>query len=397
MSTLHAPHRIDGMNLVRLPLESATGQITLQVVNGKAQGPEAFVARVGFRDAEGVLILPPYPGFSQLLDGFCGFYVAGGTPEAPGLTRYGFGAPPGARQIEIELRRNRCPEQPRVSAGPDLVSAAHTTPPTQIYQLAMADDVVALKLAVANGKAAGKKAFVACVRFLDIQRDEIPPPHAGFTHSLTLGSYVYLPGGTRSAPALVKHPFRPPHGAVTMEIKLRTWDMKEPIALSGTPGVIHSRAAAQADKAAPAEPADYLNLHLASPPMGSQILATAVAARRITGIMGDALRAGLGERAASAPLPFDRYDLAWGTPVPGYLVIEPGALAQNPGWEHALTLRDPPATVELAVMLRKARAAGIRTVLVSPRETSRFPLLSRVAGLFDVTLPPEADVAEALD
>lgn len=392
MSTLQTARRLDTLNLTRLPLTNATGRITLRTVNGQAQGTEAFVARVGFRDDDGMLILPPYADFGQLLHGFSGFYVSGGSPDAPALTQHDFVAPAEARTIEIEVRRNKCPEPPQVATGPDLVATRAPLPTAPIYQMAMTEDVTAIEVEVINGQPAGKKAFIGCVRFFDEKRDEILPPHSGFARSPVLGSYFYLPGGTRTTPARMKREFTPPRNAVTMEVKLCCWDMREPIALSAPPRV--ARRANVATPAAGAASENYLGIHISSAPMGSQILSQTVTADRVVGIMGETLRQALGDRAAQANLPFDRYETAWGTPVPGTLLIEAEALSQAPGWEHALTLRDPPATVELAAMLHKARAAGIKTVLVVPHDSHRFPMVSHVAALFDEQHTPEALLAQ---
>ena len=108
------------------------------------------------------------------------------------------------------------------------------------------------------------------------------------------------------------------------------------------------------------------------------------ARRRIVGIFG----AGLGLEEGAGTLPFDRYDADWDRIQPSHLLIEVDAFSQCLGWEHALTLRDPPATVELATMLQKARAVGIITVLIPPTKGYRYPLLSRVIHLFDRILQP---------
>lgn len=244
--------RCDALVPTRIPLHSAAGRVVVETLNGQEGGARAFVAVVAFRDARGMLLLPPYPGFDHVPGGLGRFPVAGGTAARPAVTGHAFVAPDGARSLEIELRRGECGERPVVSRAPAV-----------------------------------------------------------------------------EAPALSQHMAYPSQGA-----RIR-------------------------DRIAP----------------------------RVTGIFGAAL--GLGDGAGA--LPYDRYDAGWqdadrAHPVPSHLVIEVEELSRRFGWEHALTLRDPPATVELAAMLRKARAAGIVTVLVPPAEGHRFPLLSRLLPLFDLTL-----------
>lgn len=103
----------------------------------------------------------------------------------------------------------------------------------------------------------------------------------------------------------------------------------------------------------------------------------------IIGIVGDATSDLLQHRLVQADLTFDGYDRALSEHAVHYLVIETDALARKFGWQNALTLRDPAATVELVTMIQKARAAGIVTILIRPAQVHRFPLLSRIVDIFD--------------
>lgn len=96
-------------------------------------------------------------------------------------------------------------------------------------------------------------------------------------------------------------------------------------------------------------------------------------------------------------LPFDGYDRILSENAPAYLVIEADALAERFGWQHALTLRDPAATAELALLVQKARAAGIKAILIRPVQVHRFPLLSRVVDIFDHVVDDPAGFTKLRD
>ncbi|MDO5703567.1 MAG: hypothetical protein Q4G49_00610 [Paracoccus sp. (in: a-proteobacteria)] len=97
-----------------------------------------------------------------------------------------------------------------------------------------------------------------------------------------------------------------------------------------------------------------------------------------------------------AALPYDSYDRALANHAPDMLVIEADALAQELGWQHALTLRDVSATVELVTMVQKARAAGITAILIRPAAAHRFPLLSRILDAFDHVIDNPAEITGLL-
>lgn len=115
--------------------------------------------------------------------------------------------------------------------------------------------------------------------------------------------------------------------------------------------------------------------------------------RDVMGIVSDQTMRLLGQCLIDVDLPFDGHDRALSEHAPRYLVIEVDALAKKFGWRHALTLRDPAATAELATMIQKAHAAGIVTVLIRPAQPHRFPLLSRVADNFDHILNHPAELS----
>lgn len=114
----------------------------------------------------------------------------------------------------------------------------------------------------------------------------------------------------------------------------------------------------------------------------------------IMGIVRDETAQQMRSQLINVELPFDGYDRALAEGAPDTLVIEANALAQKFGWQHALTLRDPAATVELATMVQKARAAGIKVILIRPQDGHRFPLLSRIVELFDHVVNSPQELTE---
>lgn len=116
----------------------------------------------------------------------------------------------------------------------------------------------------------------------------------------------------------------------------------------------------------------------------------------IVGILTPATIAALDGRVGQGSLPYDGYDVALVQMMPKHLVIEAAAFADRFGWEHALTLSDPAATVELAAMAMKARAARINCVLVYDNTDHRYPLASRITDLFDHVLTDSRDLARVL-
>lgn len=107
----------------------------------------------------------------------------------------------------------------------------------------------------------------------------------------------------------------------------------------------------------------------------------------VAGIFGDDIRAALGDAVGQASLPYDSYEANWLRLGITHLVIDIDHLSASFGWEHAFTLNDPAATVEMIVMLQKARQSQIETVLVPPTMPYRYPLLSRGRPFFDKELP----------
>jgi hypothetical protein len=99
--------------------------------------------------------------------------------------------------------------------------------------------------------------------------------------------------------------------------------------------------------------------------------------------MGGDIRAKLGDEVVQPNIPFDRYDAVWRERGVTHLVIEVDQLPNAFGWELVFTLRDPAATVEMLVMLQKARQARIFTTLITPAQPHRFPLLSKSRPFFD--------------
>ena len=129
---------------------------------------------------------------------------------------------------------------------------------------------------------------------------------------------------------------------------------------------------------------DSLQKALEEPPIGSTVVAN-IDTRKpaVSGIMGGEIQAKLGEDVVQPNLPFDRYDAVWQEQGVTHLVIEVDQLPKAFGWEQVFTLRDPAATVEMLVMLQKARMARISTILVTPSQPHRFPLLSKARPFFD--------------
>jgi hypothetical protein len=390
---VHALSYADPLDRTRIPLVSGGGVLVIGVANGLAAGERAFMAAIAFRDSSGLLILPPYQGFEQGGGGRVMLPVAGGTVTEPATTKHGFVVPSGAKFIEVDLRSGGCQERPVVSFGPAVEPVAVHTEPGPVFQIAMTGEAVQVSIAAANG-GGGKKAFLAAVRFFDTSRRKLPPPYEGFASSPVLGPYFYVAGGREGKPAITKRTMTPPPGAVVMEMELRPWSSREAIVLSSDPVVKRSTSAATVTMANPPKlPSGFLQQKISTPSQGARIRSMMVPpAQRIVGVFS----VGLGLEGDCNILPFDRYDADWERTKPSHLLIEVDALSQYPGWEHALTLRDPPATVELATMLQKARAIGIVTVLVPPSQLFRYPLLSRVVHFFDRVLQPGETLNEAL-
>jgi len=264
-----------------------------------------------------------------------------------------------------------------------------------VHLLSLSGRAGVARLSLANGHEGGAKAFVAAVRFLGENGSPILPPYEGFAGSDRFPAYFYVKGGKADAPSAITYPFAAPSEAAAMEIELHPWHAKEkprlaaaPALVSDEPGEPRRRAAGKPPRAQPqGNGSDALAAHFAAPPLGSQIAERVDGGRiRIVGIVGNDLRCKLERQLADAALPFDGYDRDWDRIEPSHLVVDTDWLPNAFGWEGAMTLRDPAATVEMAVMLEKAGAAGIRTVLVQPQEPHRYPLLSRIAHLFDLTV-----------
>lgn len=390
---VHTLSCTDPLDRTRIPLVSGGGTLVIGVANGQAEGKRAFMAAIAFRDSSGVLILPPYQGFEQRVGGRVMLPVAGGTATEPATTQYGFVVPTGAKFIEVELRSGTCLERPVVSFGPVVEPVTMHTEPGPIFQIAMTGEATEVSIAATNG-GGGKKAFLAAVRFFDTSRKKLPPPYEGFANSPVLGPYFYVAGGREGKPTVTKVTVPPPPGAVVMEMELRPWSSREAIVLNSDPVVKRSANAATVTKADPPKPpTGFLQRQIATPSQGARIRSIMVPpAQRIVGVFS----AGLGLEGDCKILPFDRYDADWERTRPSHLLIEVDALSQYPGWEHALTLRDPPATVELATMLQKARAIGVVTVLIPPGQPFRYPLLSRVTHFFERVLQPGETPNEVL-
>lgn len=400
---------LGALNRCRLSVSADSRAVTLSLANGGPGGRKAFAAFVQFRDDGGDLILPPYPGFSQSARGAAYFYVAGGEAALPVATTHSFTPPPGAATLQIELRPWAFRERPRLAVEPHVIGKGGTAgaPALRdgVHLLALSGRAGVARLSLANGHEGGTKAFVAAVRFLSEGGSPILPPYEGFAESDRFPAYFYVKGGKADAPSTITYPFAAPSGAAAMEIELHPWHAKEkprlaaaPALVSDAPGEPRRRAAGKPPRAQPqGNGSDALAAHFAAPPLGSQIVERVDGGRiRIVGIVGDDLRCKLGRQLADAALPFDGYDRDWDRTEPSHLVIDVARLQGAFGWENALTLRDPAATVEMAIMLEKARSAGIRTVLVEPEEPHRYPLLSRIAHLFDMMLKPGEATGERL-
>lgn len=375
----------------------------LSLANGGIAGKEAFAAFVRFRDEGGSLILPPYAGFNHSPRGAAYFFVAGGEAIAPVATTHSFVAPFGAAIVEIELRPWGSNERPQLALEPRLVREGLQSNAARanlgIHRIPVSGDTSAVTLSLANGGVGEKKAFVASVGFLDHTGSLIQPPYTGFARSTEISAYFYVEGGSADAPTLTTHNFTPPANAVIMEIILRSWRFRGQAQLTNEP-VTALRRTIETQPPAPQAAqqrhgAGALTASLETPPIGSQITRSVDSEEiRLVGIVGDELRNAWRARILDTTLPFDGYDRDWDRVRPTHLVIEADQLPQRFGWNHTLTLCDPAATVEMAVMLQKARAAGIVTVLISPTESHRFPLLSRIADLFDLTLKSEVATIE---
>lgn len=116
---------------------------------------------------------------------------------------------------------------------------------------------------------------------------------------------------------------------------------------------------------------------------------------RVVGIIGAEVQARLGDCVTKSSLAYDRYETEWTKST--HLVVDVDHLSVSFGWEHAFTLCDPAATVEMIAMLHKAREAGMRTVLIEPSQSYRYQLLSRARPLFDLALASENVTPESLD
>lgn len=378
------------------------GAITLAVSNGRNL-PEAFTAVVYFRDAQGRMIFPPYAGFETVGSGLSGFVVGGGEPEFPATTTYAYRAPEGAAEMEIEIRGRDYVGRPSITQPPSLVAGtaafenAGTADTNPKLYLPISTDTRAMTVSVTNGRAGGAKAFIARPTFYDCEGQRLPQPYEGFSYTTELGGFVYLNGGSTSLPARTTLPFLPPEAAVRLEMELLPWNYHGKASLASIPAASGvSVAAALLAASGREQRVDHLTQSVALPSTGTRITERlATVPQRVVGIFGPKIAAQLGEKAALRSLPFDGYDQEWQNLRPSHLIIETEALGDSFGWEHALTLRDPAATAELAVLLERARHLGIRTLLISPRDISRFPLLSRVQELFDRVLP--ANPAQILD
>lgn len=379
----------------RMPLPFAKGAITLAVSNGRNL-PEAFTAVVYFRDAEGRMMFPPYAGFESVGSGLSGFLIGGGEPEHPATTTYAYSAPEGAAEMEIEIRGRDYVGRPSIAQGPNLVAgsaafenAGSSAANPKLY-LPISTATRALSVALTNGRTGSTKAFIARPTFYDCEGQRLAQPYEGFSYTTELGGFVYLNGGSASLPARTTLPFLPPEGAVRLELEILPWNYHGKAALASIPAASGvSVASALLAASGRDQRVDQLTQAVALAATGTRIAERlATVPQRVVGIFSAELAAQLGDKSALRSLPFDGYDQLWQSLRPSHLVIEAEALGETFGWEHALTLRDPAATAELAVLLERARHLGIRTLLVSPRDISRFPLLSRVQELFDRVLPP---------
>lgn len=399
MISLTQPVTIAALHRFRLDLPQHEGALALALANGAEAGPGAFAARIHFRDATGGLILPPHAGLPEIEPGVPGFPVAGGAPTAPAMTAWGWSAPEGAATMEIELRPAACTARPVLVAEPVLTggpiardgAGARRDPPRLRLALDPATgpgQEQGFTLLTANGQSGGERAFVARLRFLDAAEGELPGLDTARRDIAVAGGIAGLPGRTPLT-------FTPPEDAAFVELTLHPGLYGGKPALASLPVVALAAAQMAWPESTPdggAAP-DRLRRNLEQPSQGSRILDRMARARGlVVGILGAQTARDLGTRVARATLPFDGYDRDWQALRPGCLLIEPEALATHFGWEHALTLRDPAATVELATMLGRARDQGIRTVLIRPRDPSRFPLLARLEALFDMALPAGAPV-----
>ncbi len=390
MNSFNGFQYLGALNRCRLSLTDDASAVMMSLVNGGAAGKEAFAAFARFRDAGGSLILPPYEGFNHSARGAAYFLVSGGELTAPIATTHAFTAPLGAATLEIELRPWKSGERPRLSLEPRLVRKGQLSKQPaglNIHRIAVSDSTSAVTLLLANGGLGEKKAFVASVGFLDSEDRLIQPPYVGFSRSNDFGAYFYVEGGNANAPAATTHSFIPPAEAVTMEVELRPWRFRSPAQFADEPRTVLRQAIKPPEpQAMRAESTSgAISAYLASAPIGSQISRRINADEiRIAGILGDGLRTAWADQITDATLSFDRYDRSWDRSKPSHLVIDANQLPCEFGWEHALTLRDPTATVEMAAMLQKARMAGIVTVLVEPQESHRYPLLPRIALSFDL-------------
>lgn len=132
-----------------------------------------------------------------------------------------------------------------------------------------------------------------------------------------------------------------------------------------------------------------------------QVDSTVVLARPnladVVGILSSQTMSLLAGRVRNRQLRYDGYDLELMQLRPAHLVVETAAFADCFGWQHALTLNDPSATAELAALVCKARAVGINCVLLHDSTDQRFPLASRITGLFHHFVADAEDVLAVLD
>lgn len=378
---LSAKPRLIDAQVHQLSVSPSTNAVMLSLANGRSGGKKAFAAIVRFRDRNDSLIAPPYEGFDHSARVGAYFYVAGGDADTPTVTTHPFTAPTEAATMEIKLLPWTFEDRPQLASEPKAIGELHSFP--------VSPSTTAVTLSAANGRSGGKKAFAAFVRFRDRAGSMIAPPYDGLEFS-NAGAYFYVAGGDADAPAVTMRPFLTPANAVTMEIEVLPWHFKQDAQLAAAPVPVYylpGEPRRMQDTVQQTDRSDALAMHLTSPATGSLIADRVENTRiKVVGILGERLRDELGERVATYALPFDSYDKDWAHVAPTHLVIDATHLQHAFGWEHALTLRDPAATVELAVMLEKARQAGIATVLISPTESHRYPLLSRVADMFDVIL-----------
>lgn len=403
LNPLYRFQHLGALNRFRLLLSDGMSAVMLSLANGGLVGKEAFVAFVRFRAEDNSLILPPYEGFSHSPRGAAYFLVSGGEAAAPVATTHSFMPPLGAAIMEIELRPEKFGDRPRLAAEPCLINgdrprAAEIANPNT-HRLSVSDNISAVTMTLANGGSKEKKAFVASVGFFDGNGNLIQSPYEGFAQSSTFGAYFYVEGGSAAAPISTTHVFTPPAEAATMEIELRPWRFKGQAQFANNPATVPKKTyklpPQQHQQAR--EKVDTLSANLASATIGTQIIRYIDSGKiTIVGIVGDELHNAWRERIADPALSFDGYDNDWNRIAPTHLVVEVDQLPQRFGWETALTLRDPATTVEMAIMLQKARKAGIATVLISPVESYRFPLLSRVVDFFDLALEPSDTAIEHL-